>query len=531
MKLCPPPAMRRSQPVLSRRSAAGSCSRNLRSLLPNQGFTLVEVMIAAMVLLVAMAGIVPFFIGGLNHSTTLRYKSLATNVARERMEEIRQLDYREITGPTELATRFGSSATERGIDFQVSYDVQESSYDSGILKKVTVNVGWAAPPKVSAAAITTMIHQQFLGPRGALLEVTPFSPDPLGTPFPAIGALGNEGPPVSSPTWARYHLAQADWGLVFNNLDQPGMTARNVYARLVFFNDQGGSIPVGDSGNDYKIDNSNLRYTTGEDGKVNDAWFEYLFDASAIPDGYWELRAIAYNEYDQPGNVWRLRTRIENGPPAIPTQFVATPQADNQSMVLTWQGGLEQDRDHYVLERRKWVDGGWTEWIQLSNDLAPNSATYTDVGILNVQDPWGTPDTPNQYEYQLWALDICNPAKPGSAAVTDAQIPPQEGTTTTSASTTTTAPTTTTSTSSTTTTLASYSVQIKNSTNKSYSLDIKDSGGSTAYSGSVGKNSTITVSDLDADNYLITAMASGRPTITQSFSVPAQAGQIVLNIL
>ena len=45
----------------------------------------------AMLLLVALAGIVPFFLTGLAAST-VRYKSIASNIARERMEEIRRLD-------------------------------------------------------------------------------------------------------------------------------------------------------------------------------------------------------------------------------------------------------------------------------------------------------------------------------------------------------------------------------------------------------------------------------------------------------
>jgi hypothetical protein len=79
--------------------------------------------------------------------------------------------------------------------------------------------------------------------------------------------------------------------------------------------------------------------------------------------------------------------------------------------------------------------------------------------------------------------------------------------------------------------LAIYSVQIRNSSNKSYSINIKDGSGSTVFSGSVGNNSTLTVPNLNSGNFLITATASGRPTITQSFSLPAQAEQIVLTIL
>jgi type II secretory pathway pseudopilin PulG len=490
-----------------------------------QGFTLIEVMVAAMLLLFAVIGIVPFYLSGLNQSSSIRYKSIATNIARERMEEIRQLDYREIVSAEYLATHFGTSATQRGIDFQVSYKVEESPYDEGTLKKVTVNVGWTAPPKVSAAEITTMIHQQFLGPRGALLEVTPQLSDPLGTPFPLI----------SSTTKAKYHIAQADWSLVFNNLDQPSMSKRDVYCRLALFDDQGESIALGDAAHDFMIDNTHLFYSKGADDKVSDVWFEYTFDASTIPDGYYEMRAVAYNQYDQPGNVWRLRIRVENGGPAAPLNFTAIPQPDNHSVILTWAGGPERDRLYYVLERQTY-SGGWTgAWTQLISDMDPNQTTYTDVGsIASQQDPWGTYDTPHRYQYRIYAVDFSNPGNVGSPALAETEIPSATTTTTVATTTTTTieTPTTTSTTTATTsTTVASYSVQIKNTTNKSYSVSIKNGSGSVVFSGTVNRNSTKTISGLATGNYLITATTSGRPTITQSFSVPAQAGQIVLTIL
>ena len=146
-----------------------------------RGFTLVEVMVAAMLLMLAMAGLVPFFLSGLSQSTAVRYRSTATNIARERMEEIRQLDYREIISASWLGSRFGIAEEVRDVAYDIAYEVVESAYGTGLFKEVTVTVGWTAPPKVSAASLTTMIHQQYVGPRISRMEV--HNPDPIADPL------------------------------------------------------------------------------------------------------------------------------------------------------------------------------------------------------------------------------------------------------------------------------------------------------------------------------------------------------------
>ena len=263
-------------------------------------------MVAALLLLVVMAGFLPVFLAGLNQSSAVRYKSIATNIARERMEEVRQLDYREIVDASTLATLFGTAKTVRNASFAIDYSVTTMAYDTGQLKEVSVRVRWTAPPKASPAVITSLIHQQFVGPRGSLLEFVPEGGnDPLGTPFKVL----------ASTETMRYHIAQADWSLVRENLNQVGETSKNVYMRLWFVDDNGSAIPVGPGTDDKKIDKSYI-VRVPSTGPATDVYFEYpLFSTAQIPDGYWEARAIAYNQYDEPGNMWRLRVRVENGSP------------------------------------------------------------------------------------------------------------------------------------------------------------------------------------------------------------------------
>lgn len=467
-----------------------------------------------MLLVFAMAGIVPVFISSLNQSSAVRYKSAATNIARERMEEIRQLDSREISDATDLETRFGTVATQRDIDFNVTYGVEESTYESGLLKRITVTVDWDGPPSGSAASLTTMIHQQFVGPRISRLEMSSYTADPLGTPFPCLYPTHN--------TTLICYVAEVDWGLVLENLNEPGMTPRDVYARMTLVDSNGQSQPLGDPANDYQI--LDINYTTDVEGKVTSVFFEYDFNSGDFPDGYWEFRAVVYNQYDEPGNVWRLRTRIENGAPAAATDAAAVPQVDNESIYLYWSGGEERDRAYYVLQRRVWEGAAWSDWTTLEPTLDPNATSYQDEGdAAALVDPWGDAVTQNWYEYRIVAVDICDPGNTGPETVVGAALPDP-------ATTTTLLEVTTTTSSTTSTTVGPSTVYIDNQTNKQYTLVIEDEFGN-SMSTYVQKRTVKPLENLPAGNYLIKASTSGKPTLTQSFSVPAQAGQTVLAIL
>jgi type II secretory pathway pseudopilin PulG len=358
------------------------------------GFTLIEVMVAVFILMFATIGIVPFYLSTLGHSSTIRYRSLATNIARERMEEIRQLDYREVivdsgAGKT-LAERFGTTTTVRGIDFDVSYEIGADVDSEGGPKDVTVMVTWSGPPPPSPASVTTTIYQQYLGPRGAVLDVVPHTVE-TDSPYWR----------VESGASIRYYIAEEDWGLIFSNLAQPSTSMRDVYARYGFCDDDGNSIPIGPPADDYRLGTTYLHYSTDSNGALTKVWFQWPLDLAEVPDGRWELRAVAYNIYDQPGNSCSVGVRVETGPPAKPANFVAQPQVDNQTINLYWENGPERDRAYVVLERSIFnlSTGNWGPFSVLNGHLDPDANSYIDQGSVSSQThPWGSSDVQNRYQ-------------------------------------------------------------------------------------------------------------------------------------
>ncbi len=526
------------------------------------GFTLIEIMVASLLLLIVMAGFVPFFLSGLERSSQGRYKSTATNVARERMEQIRRLDYREIqqdtanpSDPNNLSMRFAAidaAESERGTPFNVVYAVNPSAYGAGELKEVSVTVSWTAPPAVSPAVITSLIHQQFMGPRGSWLQIgsttfppTDFkvTPDPDGTPFPLFGdPTGTSDPDTVA---VRYHIAEADWGLALSNITPGSITPRNVYMLLRFVDDAGSAVYVGPAADNYRIDSSHLLWDEST-GTLTDVYFEYPFDINEIPDGYWELQAVAYNEFDQPGNIWRYRVRVEDNDPEPPISFTAIGK-DDQTIDLEWIPGADRDHKSWILERAWTNDSTWSEaewtaattWTTLTT-LVGTQSRYTDAGHKATSThPFGDSTFPltHYYRYRLHPVDLDD--NHGTPVTASEQLPPTT-TTTVTGSTDTTASTVSTTTTSVTTPPPSttYSVIVENQDmNFNYDVEIKDTAGDVIWSQTVNKNKSATAGDLPSGSYTITAdRILKKDTDTPihraaSFNLPTASNSIVLTIL
>lgn len=288
---------------------------------------------------------------------------------------------------------------------------------------------------------------------------------------------------------------------------------------------------LGDEDKLYKIDNSYLHCTVDAGGNITDVYFQYpgITDPSIIsvtPDGYWEMRACVFNEWDQPGNTWRLPCRVETGVPAAPTDVIASSYGDN-TILLQWTPGEERDRLRWELFRiRRGDDGIWPPWPNTPTAIvSPFTAQYSDVGnVLLLTDPWGTLDTTNAYQYLIRAVDVAG--QPGGEAVSPVAYVPGETTSTT-------APTTTTLVTS-TTTESTYTVLLSNTTNADREFVITKDGREyfrqiLAKKPKSGAVPTVPVSGLPAGTYTVTASRiQGSPqTDSGTFVLPSQANTVV----
>lgn len=115
----------------------------------NKGFTLLEVMLAVVLLTLGVIAVAGLFGTALVGSSDAENTAIAMNLAQKRMEEIRNISYDSIADE--------SKADVSGFSgFQRAAAVTEPLTD---LKKVTVTVYWLSKGAVASESLVTYISK------------------------------------------------------------------------------------------------------------------------------------------------------------------------------------------------------------------------------------------------------------------------------------------------------------------------------------------------------------------------------------
>ena len=348
------------------------------------GFSFAELLITIIIAGIAFAAMVPLFVQAQQVTASDKMRAIALNVAQDRIEKLRQLDY-ELVTEGNLSDNdfyfgeFGDSWTEQtengSRDFEVTYVVTEapvSAADTRIAYKVvTVTVNWTGPPLPHKnVVLTTMIYRQYAGPM--IVDFFVAASD-LGLSDPMDP--GSEPLIVSSPVDLQATVNAADLDSM-----RPRVLGASTRTGRVDFSVSSSTGTV------YPKISVPFSEVTG--AVFSTAWTVPGGTAGA-GDGYYLLKAVAYSAMGSPGNSWQLIYRIETGPPAPVTNLAGT--AGLSSANLTWDASVTGDVDHYVVYR----DG-----VQIAEvDKAAGSMGYTYDYSTN---PDAHGDT---HDYAVYAVD------------------------------------------------------------------------------------------------------------------------------
>jgi type II secretory pathway pseudopilin PulG/fibronectin type 3 domain-containing protein len=327
------------------------------------GFSFVELLVTIIIAGVVFAAMVPMFVQAEKKNSGDSMRLIATQVAQDKIEKVRQLAYGSISkdnlesstfadgqfGPVQnVSTGSGS----RQID--LTYD--STSYPPGSegltseYKVVTVTATWTAPPSpVKPVTLSTIVYRQYAGPPILTFATNPAMGD--------TGILGDDN--LTTVTLS----AKVD------------MTAGVVPSKAVFTIAAYGGATIATQTVSTTDVNPGLGYWYDGDGT-----FFWTWDASAAANGLYDFEVTAYSAADgAPGNSPHIYPRIEHTvPPAAPTDVSVV--AGDGTVTVTWNASEEPTVESYEVYRATSLSGPWDT---LLTTLPAETLAYVDDSVVN----------------------------------------------------------------------------------------------------------------------------------------------------
>jgi len=371
-----------------------------------QGFTLIEVMMAAFVLVVGILGVVTLVDranGALGESNA---RVGATNLARELVEYTRSFDYDDVTTgrlPALLHQKTGVSGTEnpwkvvrRNVEYTVTvksclFDdpadgLSATTFSTGDADRPLCTRPAAINPKVDSnpddfRRVVIDLDWKYRGAKAQHVTQDALIVNPSGGLGPRITAFP---PPAGQITAADAPSGQ----LVFNGVGA-NTSLTTTPARAVHWNVSGanGGDAVGVGGGSVLPTAWKITWDLG-----------VPTDASYVYDGSYTINAQAFNDLGVPGNLWANPVLINRFDPLTPRDFVAgrNPQQGPNVVDLLWSGNEETDIIGYRVVRVE-PDGSKTP-------ICPNTAGgVTDRSTTSCLD-MNAPAS-GEVDYELVAVD------------------------------------------------------------------------------------------------------------------------------
>lgn len=124
------------------------------SFLPQQseGFTLIEVMIAVVILAAGILALATMQIVSIRSNAFSTEMTYATMLAQSQFEEFRNMDYDSVVTDTDVIS---ASETSKGIPYTVQWEVHDDDPTTD-MKTIDLDVLWQGAPAGSATGDTTV---------------------------------------------------------------------------------------------------------------------------------------------------------------------------------------------------------------------------------------------------------------------------------------------------------------------------------------------------------------------------------------
>jgi prepilin-type N-terminal cleavage/methylation domain-containing protein len=345
------------------------------------GFTLVEVMVTMMVLLVGMAGAVTLINGANATTVKTKQREAATNLQRELIENARGVPYEQLTtnglrAALQAIPSLGDSTTSDGAwtierrdtTFTVATSVctvddpgdgygdhSSGTFCAGLpagtaddvaddFKRIVVDVDWARPGPLSSSRQATIVANPSDGLGPAVVDLVRDPDDAvITTDVPSIEFTATGAPEAVAVRF------------------------------LVDGTITGTDVP----------------------NSVRQSEFDWTIDSGGtyVVDGTYVISATALDDHGLVGSSRALTVRLNRHPPQQPTGLVGGWNAFRGGAELDWSQNVESDIDGYRVYRSD--DGG--PWQSVSR-TGPATTEWFDATASG-------PPFASEYAYYVVALD------------------------------------------------------------------------------------------------------------------------------
>jgi len=373
-----------------------------------RGFSFIELLVTIIIAAVAFLAMVPMFVSASKASANDKSRVVALNIAQDRIEKVRRLDFASLTNATlnvnDSASPFATTQYEQTQSGQKPFtvacqvqDLQVSATDTRVVsRKVTVTVSWSTPSPGGSVSISTIVYRQYAGPQIMNFTVAPYDP---------------------AKDWIS--AANVTLKVTVNPAEVASMRPVTVGSRTLR-----GYVLITIS----PIDGSavlpaiTVPYTDASPTTFAASWA--VPNGAGFGDGYYKFTAVAYTANKSPGNTWSFSKRVETGRPGPVSNLSGT--ASETQAVLTWSPSVSADVADYEVTRTDptgtttviiagdptkrplWQGTGWTDTTAL---VLHQTYVYT----VTAYDQAGIPSDTKSVSLYVWsASELGGPPLPAT---------------------------------------------------------------------------------------------------------------------
>jgi type IV pilus assembly protein PilV len=128
----------------------------------SRGFTLIEIIIAGFILVVALLGVISTTVIVIKSNSLSKTMTTATTLAKDKMEQLKNTGYNALTGSTDYFDKDSNRQTTAAGNsiYTRTWTVTSDGFPAAGMRTIEVKVEWSWQSAAKEVVLTTIVAQQ-----------------------------------------------------------------------------------------------------------------------------------------------------------------------------------------------------------------------------------------------------------------------------------------------------------------------------------------------------------------------------------